>query len=475
MNTLSSAAKRGYSNWQTWGWSASIFMAFWGLFTINPIPSAIAALLPMVLCSILWNSKQPQVPIFAVWMQSFPVIAAVINANRINLNLDSALPNNAYLNTFLYAASGMIVLAYGLRSGLLKSWANQEEALNGILKINDARAFRLYIIFFGFSFILPSVAYHFSALTQFILPLSLIRYFFAFLIFQKSLLSRHFPLIVFFILLAEVAIGFTGFFSGFKTIFYVFAAAVLASSINPLKFLRPRILPWILALVLLSSYWQFIKPPFRGFLDQGTNTQSVRIGYGEIANFHLEQFSKFSFQNFLVGFDSGLERISYLDYFAGSVNHVPSLKPYQNGRLWSEAVQFLIPRFLNPNKLIANDSDRTNQFSGQPVAGADQGTSISIGYFGESYIDFGFPLMLLPIALMGWIWGKLYSLILLIKPFTPLNLAVATLFLLSNAASFEASNLKLLSGSIIYFISFSVFCRFFGSRFWRYLTPGGLP
>jgi hypothetical protein len=163
--------------------------------------------------------------------------------------------------------------------------------------------------------------------------------------------------------------------------------------------------------------------------------------------------------------NSGLSRLGYLRFFAGSIRTVPNAVPYQNGKLWSEAIFTLIPRALFPDKPILDDSKRTNEFSGISVAGADKGTSISIGYVGESYIDFGVPFMFAPIFALGCFWGWLYRFITNLGSIPLLGLAAATTILLNSAVFFESSNVKIFPSAVILLLVYSM-----ALRFWLWLT-----
>ncbi len=67
-----------------------------------------------------------------------------------------------------------------------------------------------------------------------------------------------------------------------------------------------------------------------------------------------------------------------------------------------------MPRFLFPDKPVLDDSERTRTYTGMNVAGMEQGTSIGIGYIGESYVDFGPVKMFAPIFLLGLLYGLIY-------------------------------------------------------------------
>jgi hypothetical protein len=128
-----------------------------------------------------------------------------------------------------------------------------------------------------------------------------------------------------------------------------------------------------------------------------------------------------------------------------------------------------MPRLFFPNKDVLDDSAETSYFTGYEVAGADQGTSISIGYIGESYIDFGRIGMFVPIFMMGLFFGGVYRLFSRYKH-RVMGLAVATSIILFGAYEIETSCAKLIGGNVIVILAMSVFLWAFGDSVWRIIT-----
>jgi hypothetical protein len=70
------------------------------------------------------------------------------------------------------------------------------------------------------------------------------------------------------------------------------------------------------------------------------------------------------------------------------------------------------PRLLFPDKPeIKSDSEMVRKYSGVMVAGEEQNTDIAFGYAAESYIDFGVPVMFVPIFLWSLFVGVVCALI----------------------------------------------------------------
>jgi len=435
-------------------WLTSSLMGFLGLFSPNPLVTAVAAFLPVVLTQLLWRSGEPQVLLLALWMQSIQVIAPVWVFNREDVSMASIFNSAAYPNAFYFSVLALISFALAARLGAgssLRLALLSSDILED--RLNSRSLFQCYGLFLFVQLATPFIVSQAGGLAQLVWPLASIRLIFAYYIFKSSIRKKKISLSLLVILLVETMLGFTGFFADFKNIFLVIVLAALSVESGLRTLFRKRILVVILLFLFLLSYWQYVKPSYRFFVSLGSASQVVSVSLSERLDFHLTALRSIKPEHLELGFNNFLERAGYLKFFAGTIQHVPTVVPHQGGRLWSEAVEFsLKPRVLFPSKAVANDSDRTNTFSGMKVAGISEGTSVSIGYVGESYIDFGFPFMLAPVAAMGWLLGRLYRLLILIQPINPLNCGAAIILILNTATTFETSNLKLLPAALLSFI-----------------------
>jgi hypothetical protein len=167
-------------------------------------------------------------------------------------------------------------------------------------------------------------------------------------------------------------------------------------------------------------------------------------------------------------------RVTYVNYFAMCLDNVPANLPHENGRLWWGAIKHvLMPRLFFPNKASINDSDRTSYYTGVMVAGEESGTSISIGYMGESYIDFGMIGMFIPVLLLGMFYGGVYRYFAQGRRLILLGFAIATTILVFGAYSLETSNIKVLGGNLTALIVFGLFAWLGAPLVWRWITSAG--
>jgi hypothetical protein len=168
-------------------------------------------------------------------------------------------------------------------------------------------------------------------------------------------------------------------------------------------------------------------------------------------------------------FESGIDRIGYLDYFAYSIQNVPAHIPHERGALWFATIKhILMPRILFPNKEAVDDNERTAKYALADVR-YNKGTSISIGYIGESYIDFGRYGMFVPILLLGIMYGLIYRWFILNAPNALFGTAFGTSLLLIPASPLETSNIKIMGTIVAGFIVFAVIARLAGSAAWKWM------
>ena len=228
-------------------------------------------------------------------------------------------------------------------------------------------------------------------------------------------------------LLAEVAVGMSGYFSGFKE------PLLITIVVTVEVFDRRNAMHWLtltavmVSAVTLGAMWIGIRGTIRAQIEKGrTTTTSERVSsFMQSGRMWLggEDYEKWA------AFDGMIMRMWDVTYPAMALQRVPSALPHTNGEFIKEAmVHAVTPRFLFPDKaIIGNESLRTSKYAGIHLAGAEQNTSIAFGYAIESYIDFGLPWMWLPSLIFGFVLGVGYSFLLRTLQHRELAVATATL------------------------------------------------
>ncbi len=445
-------------------WGVFGVLAILGLVTPNPWLTACAMLVPPLLFKMLWRVGEPPILAFAAafqWLQAAsPVLAADIEWRHItDQSFGEFQEQAAWLSLF-----AVVALALGMTTVLRRMPPVDRDVVRALSQqLSSGRLFVAYLISLVLSVGLVWLSLHAGGLRQPIAALASIKWVPLFLLCWSTLQCQKPKRLMIFAVGIEVVIGFSGFFSSFKSVLFLLLIVAGGTASD-----RPRLPKMELAIValltlLLVTFWQAVKIDYRNYLNQGTGQQVVLVSFDQRMRFLARSAKNVTPEKMVDGVIDGVKRLGYIYYFAHSIRNVPKSIPHQKGELWLRALKHVfMPRILFPDKPSLNDSERTNLFTGLRVAGVKQGTSISIGYIGESYIDFGKWLMFAPIFVLGCLYAWIYRYFVYQDPNHLLGFAVATSILLFSAILIESSNIKIVGGvttSVIAFAFLQIFAR----------------
>lgn len=449
----------------------TVVAALISLTTVNPLQTMGAVLLVPILFMLLWRPGEMPVLLFACGYQWLQVAMPIINADVAGISLAEhpSIPNLATASVL--GLLTVLSLAVGMRIGRGPPATSRVKQagleIHSISKVRLLIAYALSQAITEFTIELGSAV---PGLRQPMIALLSVRWVVVFIILWKGLVDPRFRWIAAGVAGLEIFIGLLGFFSGWKEVLFLGIVVAVGASNTPRRLLRPSVAIIVVMILGLALFWQSVKVDYRQFMNQGTMTQSVRVSIPEQIGFLADKLFNLTGDDIGRGFESGVDRVGYLEYFGRSIGMVPSAIPHQDGRLWLEAVRHPItPRLLFPNKPAIDDSDRVNEFSGIRVADAEHGTSISLGYAAESYIDFGPYLMFLPIILLGIFLGICYRVLTTTSRSALLSLGFATTLILSTGIYYETSNIKIVGGTLSAFIGSFLMLKFASHIIWRLL------
>jgi hypothetical protein len=248
------------------------------------------------------------------------------------------------------------------------------------------------------------------------------------------------------ILAVEVGLGFAGFFADFREPLIIATIAVLGAMD------RRQVKTWItigsLALLGLSSglIWTAIKPVLRkNFVASASRSERLNAVLGVTALVFANDPEIWKYES-----DSMVSRIWAVYFPALAIARVPSILPHENGAILKGAVQnVLTPRLFFPEKpVLPSQSDEVRKYSGVWVGGRETNTSYAFGYAGEAYVDFGLPVMFLPIFVFGILIGLAYRFLNRNIKHYELRMGVIIVITWSTLGAYEASWVMLIGPSI---------------------------
>lgn len=447
-------------------------MAIFSWYTPNPLLTTASVMALPIYASLLWVRGEPPVLFFIVIYQWLEVTLEVFYANVLRLPIEEITGIPEVGKAVMLGLAALLALALGMRLAMsrlriFEGVKMREEAA----RFSPRRLWTAYLVAFPTSLLLTQWAYKFPSFTQLLLALTYFKWLIFFLLAFTVLQTRKQKAYLASAVLLETILGFTGYFSKFTYVFFllIIVSVTVGYRMNIRNFLRLTMAG--ILLLLLVCAWMSVKEEYRSYLNLGGGQQQVLVPFKERAVKMIELLSRLDKNALKEGFEMLIKRIAYIDYFAHVLHMVPQVVPHENGRLWGGVLKHIfMPRMFFPSKSgLISDSLITMKYTGLWVAGEEQGTSISIGYVAESYIDFGSWGMFIPIFILGLLSGLLYRYLTTSTKVKIFSYAAATITLI-DVIHFGSTNTKLVGGLLTSFIAMALILKFLAPPIHDWLT-----
>jgi len=274
-------------------------------------------------------------------------------------------------------------------------------------RLSIQKTFIAYVIAFFSMNALGAAAFSYSGLAQIIFSFVKIKWFF-YLLFGFQVVIKRKMITEFLIFTGlEFVLGFFSYFSDFKTVFFFIACLALTFLVKVSLKQLVYAVGSLIILVFIGITWTSIKGEYRAYLNQGSNSQTVQVTQEDATNKLLELVGQEKKDSSAA--ESFFNRMQYTWHLAKAMDHVPAVVPYQEGDNWLESITFsLTPRYFNPNKPRYDASAKATKYTGIAYLRGQSGVSFSLGYFADSYVDFGYYGMFIPLILIGFVYGFTY-------------------------------------------------------------------
>ncbi|WP_293312278.1 hypothetical protein [Pedobacter sp. UBA5917] len=449
-----------------------LFLLVVSLFSINPLPTFTAILFVPIAAKLLWKKGEVPILFFGILMQWIQVSIKTLYASLISLPFQNLFINPLKIEeAFYFSLFGLLVISLGINLATRETETISFASLETPVKQYDKK--KIMFAYIGAIILYPillNVAVSFGGLYQLIIKLldlkwSIFVFFFLTSFKDRSQMRQKFILLI----SLEIVLSFTGYFSAFKEFFII--GFILYLFVNE-KLTKKEYSLILFASVILFNMlivWQFIKPQYRSYLSGGEQAQIVSVSKTEALTKAIELGNSIDQNKYQDAVTALIDRISYIDIFSASISYVPTSRPHEHGRLWFDAVQrVLMPRLFFPGKAAINDSEKTMMYTGLGFAGSAQGTSISMGYVAESYVDFGFPLMLLPLFLFGLVIGFIFKYIIR-NSYNHIWAICLVIPLFFQISTFEFALDKMVGSLITFFIIYLLINKFLAKRIDQYI------
>ena len=449
-----------------------------GIITTNPLLTVASIAVFPFLIALTWTPGEPPVLAFVIVFHWLQATTRVFHANLVGVDVQDLVfyPQfgsfaDVEAATWLTLA-GLVCLAVGMRVATqTMEPPEREAALREAETFSLRRVFWLYLVAtFVLTAIVGSIGY-WSSFRTILIGIEQLKWALYFLVGYLVLVRREGYVYLVVAFSIEFIAGI-GFFSGFKDVIFVSGITYFAARSRVTVGTVVKGLAAVLLLGVMGSAWTVVKPEYRETISGGSGRQTTVVGQGEQVAILVSLLSEVDREALGEGFEPLAARVAYVDFFGYALRYVPDVVPHEDGALWGAALKHIAtPRILFPNKpAIISDSEVTNRYTGVGVAGEEQGTSFSMGYMAESYVDFGPFWMFVPILLVGLWRGLMYRFFLTYGDYRVVGYAFAVALFI-NLYELEKATGKLLGGLLMRFIVLALLFRFAAPVVARWLRP----
>lgn len=446
-------------------------------FTPDPLEFAVGALVPWVLLSIIGTPCMPAaIPYLLLW-QWLQVFARALVGVTDGESMTRGVHGHWVANAYWYMLASLVVLAIAMRMVLGSLRPPTPREANAHLAWEPTELFRFYLLGLAVATAAQFVRGSLPGLDQQLEALARIKFLTLFMLFVGVFTLRRGYVYMLAAIAVEMVIGFSGFLGDFRAVFFFLFVAALASRTRWTGGTSVVVAAGAILLVVLGMFWTSVKMDYRRFATGSDESQAlvvpvdVRLGYlgqraAEAGNID------WSYSAYLL-----LVRLAYVDIF-GAVVGVQSASP-EPGFMgqWSDALSHVFqPRVLFPNKPILSDSDVFMRLARVDLDEAIRaGTSISVGYMAENYVDLGFPGMLVGVFVLGAVlaWACRYFMSLR-APWVMREGTVLVLIHMVNQNGVEVSLPKLIGAIVTSFVFYALVAKFAYPMAWRWLDRKAL-
>jgi hypothetical protein len=380
------------------------------------------------------------------WLQTSIGLMYLVFAGRAVPTVELA----DYRPMVLVGLGCCLAMAAGIRLGISLCHAPNPSEARPEFAFGFGLLIALYVITTVLQGSLATLAPDYPSLRQMIVTADTARLGILFLVMRRLCSPTPRWSLLALVVSGEIVLGITGFFAGFREPVVLAALAVLEI------FNRRDKQHWLAlgvggaAAVLLGVLWINIRGDYRKEYVEVDKFQTSRSARAERIGSLTSGFFNNESTDFWAATDTLVDRLWTVYYPALALSRVPAVLPHTDGAILGAAlVHIVTPRVFFPDKPeLPSDSDEVRKYSGMNVAGRETNTSIAFGYAAEAYIDFGIPLMFVPVFAFGLAVGLLYRMFSRLIYHRDLFVAFATVTFWLTVYLFERSWATMLGVSL---------------------------
>lgn len=430
----------------------------------NPALTLACGLVTALTIGLLWRLGEAPAILLAAGLQLSQILMPVLYANLLGVPIQAVSSlNSDPTSAIWFALAAMLILVLGLWQGQLG-----RKAAAGSILLQEAKswnvqsAFAFCVVTFALAAVFEVLGGLSEGTRQAFTVAAGIQWLGVFVLTSVCVALRRGFGFLLLVVSMQAVIGFTGYFSDFKMVFFVLLVGVF--SVHP-KLKPGTVLAGLVAgsVVLgLGAFWSATKKDYRSFASGHSAQQVIVVPIEDQLGYLMSKVYVFDWTTMGIGFDQLARRWGYVDFLAATMRNVPAHIPYENGALIGAAILHVIePRFLFPDKPRLDDNQLTAKYVGFRMDDRIRaGTSVGLGYVAELYIDFGVPGTIVVMFVLGFLGGRCFRFVSS-SPALPaiLNSGLAVI-LATSVTEFETSLTKTVGSFVMTVIIIIALRRF---------------
>jgi hypothetical protein len=445
--------------------SVFIYLCYCLVYTPNFILTIPVVLFPLLAFRLFWIDNHPNVLFWGVMLQWLSASTQLLYSNFLGVTLaermkEYSFPASKMEMATLLSIVGLFAFSLGLFVAVRRLRFSTIDSL--LDSYSPKNIFMAYISSSLLVYLTTNLIWVLGGFVQYVYLFFYIKWGFFMVAFY--VIHKRAPFLKWYFygfVVLEIFLGLNSFFAReilLIAMFSFLAAVQVQSKLNAKFYIIV-----IVGLLLLVNYlviWSAIKGDYRKYVSKGKFTQSVLVSKEDARSKYFTLITNVNEKQYQEGIEQFVNRLGYIQFFAACLDYVPRKVPHQDGRVYLSALQhYFVPRFLNPDKEVLDDSKHTSEFTGLRLSGAKKATSFSLGYIADAYVDFGYFYMFPLLCAFGWLFGFSYRYLkqrssnelwawILTSPFI--------LLLNINGADTK----KALGGLLIYFLTVAILRKF---------------
>lgn len=404
---------------------------------------------------LLWTGSEPPILLLPILFQWSEVAIVPISTSWLNVPLSELSQYGADMNqSAIYGLLGISAVAIGIKIASARSSKSGASFANRIRE-EALRWPQRKLVLFALTFIAAGYFFAFASpnagpLREPLGQAANVKYLGLFMLTYYSLVRERGYALLLAVAAFEIVSGMTGFFAEFKDSILTFFVAAL--------FAKPRIRVGDMLVVSLAAtmilfvgiFWSAIKPDYRNFANKGSGEQLVQVNLVDRIDFLSNAALTFNDQKVADGFQRLVARHGYIEFLGLVMQNVPLTVAYQKGQITLAVFRHIsVPRFLWPAKpALPNDTEVMAKYTGLPMNWGGE-TSISIGYLGELYADFGYRGGLIGALVIGLVVGLAYRIVRDTQTSSPFVAAGLCLMMALRVSSFGTAYVKMVGAFVL--------------------------